>query len=162
MKKYFMMFATVLMVFILNQVTYAHCEMPCGIYDDAMRIKMIRESIATIEKAMKQIDELSKAQPVNYNQLVRWVNTKEEHATKIQETASEYFMCQRIKPAEPTDKEKYDAYILQLTLMHELQLYAMKSKQTIDLDNIQKMKDILDKFEIAYFGHKLEEAAPGK
>ena len=110
---------------------------------------------------MNQIEELSKAQPVNYNQLVRWINTKEEHATKIEEIASEYFMIQRIKPAEPADKEKYDMYIQQLTLMHQLQIFAMKSKQTIDLDNIQKMKEILEKFEVSYFGHKLDEVVPG-
>ncbi|MDY6953871.1 MAG: superoxide dismutase [Ni], partial [Thermodesulfobacteriota bacterium] len=33
----------------------AHCEIPCGIYDDQMRIDMIAEHITTIEKSMKQI-----------------------------------------------------------------------------------------------------------
>ena len=161
MKKFYTLFAIAVVMLFIGQKGFGHCEMPCGIYDDEMRIKMIKESIATIEKAMNQIEELSKAQPVNYNQLVRWINTKEEHATKIEEIASEYFMIQRIKPAEPADKEKYDMYIQQLTLMHQLQIFAMKSKQTIDLDNIQKMKEILEKFEVSYFGHKLDEVVPG-
>ena len=45
-----------------------------------MRVKMIAEHIQTIEKSMKQVVELGSQTPVNYNQLVRWVNNKEHHA----------------------------------------------------------------------------------
>jgi len=38
----------------------AHCEIPCGIYDDEMRINMINEHIATIEKSMNQIMKIEK------------------------------------------------------------------------------------------------------
>ena len=64
----------------------AHCQVPCGIYDDAVRIIQIREHVTTIEKAMNQIDQLTndESSAQNMNQLVRWVNTKEEHATFIQ------------------------------------------------------------------------------
>jgi len=74
----------------------AHCEIPCGIYDDQLRTQLIAEHATTIEKSMKQIMELSKADPVNYNQLVRWVSNKEDHATEIQQIVSQYFMTQRI------------------------------------------------------------------
>ena len=30
----------------------AHCEIPCGIYDDQTRVQLIHEHIGTIEKAM--------------------------------------------------------------------------------------------------------------
>lgn len=139
------------------QKASAHCEVPCGIFDDEARIKMLREDIVTIEKAIRQADELSKASPVNYNQLVRWINTKEDHANKIQETVSQYFMAQRIKPAEPSDKAAYDKYLAQLTAMHDLMIYAVKSQQSLDLANIAKMNEALDRFEVAYFGHKLSE-----
>ena len=33
---------------------FAHCEIPCGIYDDEMRLKMIAEHITTIEKSMRR------------------------------------------------------------------------------------------------------------
>ena len=81
----------------------AHCEIPCGIYDDQLRAKLIAEHATTIEKSMKQIIELSKAKPLNYNQLIRWVSNKEAHATKIQNIISQYFLTQRIKP----DQKKY-------------------------------------------------------
>ena len=63
----------------------AHCQIPCGIYDDQLRAKLIAEHAGTIEKSMQQIIELGKANPVNYNQLVRWVSNKESHATEIQD-----------------------------------------------------------------------------
>lgn len=136
---------------------YAHCEVPCGIYDDKMRIEMIKEHITTIEKAMTQIKELQEAGMVNYNQLVRWITTKEMHANYIQEIASQYFLTQRVKPAEQSDEEAYDKYISQVTLMHELLIYSMKSKQTLEQEWIDKMRMTVEKFEIAYFGKPVDE-----
>ena len=66
---------------------YGHCQVPCGIYDDAVRIDQIEEDIATIRKAMGMIKGLSgKSDAQSMNQMIRWVNTKDEHASKIQES----------------------------------------------------------------------------
>ncbi|MFP4449151.1 MAG: hypothetical protein ACLFPH_10490 [Bacteroidales bacterium] len=35
--------------------------------------------------------------------------------------------------------------------MHKLQIYAMKAKQTTDLEHIEKLMTTLKKFEDAYF-----------
>jgi len=59
------------LVWALGARARAHCEVPCGIYDDALRVRVIREDLATIEKAMKQIVALSKAPDRNANQLAR-------------------------------------------------------------------------------------------
>ena len=72
----------------------AHCEIPCGIYDDKMRISLLEEHIATIEKSMGMIMELDNSK--NSNQTVRWIMNKEEHANKFQEIVSQYFLTQRI------------------------------------------------------------------
>ena len=108
---------------------------------------------------MNKIAELQSAETINYNQLVRWINTKEHHANLIQEIAEQYFLTQRIKFADPADKEKYDKYIVQLTSMHQLIVYAMKSKQTTNVANVEKMKGALEAFEESYFGehrHKVD------
>ena len=144
---------------IVSKIGFSHCEVPCGIYTDELRIELIKEHIQTIEKSMTQIAELQSADEVNYNQLVRWVNTKEQHAKLIQEIAEQYFLHQRVKFAEPADEEKYKKYIAQLTSLHQLIVYAMKSKQGIDQANIEKMKDALTAFEESYFGehrHKVD------
>ena len=62
---------------------YPHCQIPCGIYDDDARLAAIREHIGTIEKSMRKIDELGTAEKPNYNQLVRWVGNKQQHADEI-------------------------------------------------------------------------------
>ena len=66
----------------------------------------------TIQKAMKNINELSnnKTVPQGLNQLVRWVNTKEEHAQHIQDVIMQYFLAQRVKPKN-VDDEGYTDYV---------------------------------------------------
>jgi len=124
----------------------AHCEIPCGIYDDQLRSDLIGEHITTIEKSMNQIIGLSKGEPSNYNQLVRWINNKELHANKLQEIVTQYFMTQRIK----LDAEKYNEKI---GVLHQMLIHAMKSKQTTDLKHVEKLRELLKEFEKLYFGH---------
>jgi nickel superoxide dismutase len=138
-------------LFAVSSPAFAHCEIPCGIYGDSLRITLMFEDITTIEKSMNQINELSKADEINYNQLVRWVVNKEEHAEKLQEIISQYFLNQRIKIVDVSNAESYSKYIKQLTLLHQLMVYAMKSKQTTDLQYIDKMRDTLHAFQHAYF-----------
>lgn len=131
---------------------FAHCEIPCGIYGDSLRVALLYEHIETIEKSMKQIIKLSAEEEVSYNQVVRWVMNKEDHANKIQEIVSQYFMHQRIKPKDSSQTGEYAKYIKQLTLMHQLSVYAMKAKQSTHLIYIEKMREVLHNFEHAFFG----------
>ncbi len=124
----------------------AHCEIPCGIYDDKLRIQQIAEHATTIEKSMKQIMELSKGGPTNYNQLIRWVSNKEAHANEIQHIVSQYFMTQRIKPDAKQYTEK-------LAALHNMLIYVMKCKQTTDINNVKMLRSSLKEFEGLYFGH---------
>ncbi len=149
MKKIIVCFNTVLLSFIIFLPKLsAHCEIPCGIYDDELRAKLIAEHAGTIEKSMKQIMSLSK-DPANSNQLVRWVSNKEAHATEIQHIVSQYFMTQRIKP----DQEKYTE---KLTVLHQMLLAAMKCKQTTDVSHVNDLRVLLKKFEVLYFGHSVD------
>ncbi len=127
----------------------AHCEIPCGIYDDQQRIDMIREDITTIEKSMTMIEQLSREDPVNYNQLIRWVDNKEAHAQKIQDVVFQYFMTQRIKPSAVRDPVTGAAQ--QLHLLHELAVEAMKAKQTVDPAHVKAMRDLTSAFAESYF-----------
>ena len=124
----------------------AHCEIPCGIYDDQLRADLIAEHLTTIEKSMKHIMELGKKDTVNYNQLVRWVSNKEKHANEVQHIVTQYFMTQRIKP---TAKE----YAEKVVVLHKMLIHAMKCKQTTDLSQVNALKSLLKEFEVLYFGH---------
>ncbi len=125
----------------LFAVSYAaaHCEIPCGIYDDEMRINMMTEHITTIEKSMKQILKLET------NQLIRWVMNKENHANEFQEIVTQYFMTQRIK----VDTENYAK---KLIVLHKMLVYAMKCKQTTNLSHISTLRSFLKEFHVLYFG----------
>lgn len=151
MKKTLIVLTVVIFSIILTKTVTAHCEVPCGIYNDELRIELIKEHIQTIEKAMNQINEIQSSSAINYNQLIRWINTKENHATMIQEIAEQYFLTQRVKFTEPTDTNKYKKYINQLTYLHQLIVYSMKAKQSTDITNITNLSSALGKFENAYF-----------
>lgn len=72
------------------QLVLSHCQIPCGINDDPMRFDMMAEDIRTIEKSIRQIDELSAGKDKNYNQLVRWIDNKDYHADKLREHLAEF------------------------------------------------------------------------
>ena len=42
---------TVLIFLVLPIKLFSHCQVPCGIYDDAARIIQIKEDFGTIKKA---------------------------------------------------------------------------------------------------------------
>jgi nickel superoxide dismutase len=132
------------MVFFTAATAYSHCEIPCGIYDDEMRIQMVREHITTIEKSMTMIISLKKEKAHDANQMVRWVMNKEKHADEIQHIVTQYFMTQRIKPETKSYHEK-------LELLHKILIYSMKCKQTTDLNNIKELNAAVDKFNSLYF-----------
>lgn len=131
----------------LSIQAFTHCEVPCGIYDDQLRISLIKEHIGTIEKSIKNIESLGSSEIKDYNQIVRWINTKESHANEIQEIVSQYFLTQRIKK----DSEQYTE---KLEILHQILIYSMKCKQSLDLTNIEKLNSLIGEFENLYFDHK--------
>jgi nickel superoxide dismutase len=147
--------AVIFLVFIFSTghlvSLFAHCQIPCGIYTDNMRIEMIQEHLLTIEKSMNQIVELSKEGDKNYNQLVRWINNKDEHANYIQEIVDKYFLTQRVKPVDPSDQKNFNDYTQKLVILHQMLVFAMKTKQTTDLQNVEKLRELVNDFVKLYF-----------
>ncbi|NOQ27222.1 MAG: superoxide dismutase [Bacteroidales bacterium] len=137
----------------ISNKSYAHCEIPCGIYEDTLRIELIKEHIVTIEKSMNMITKLSGEETPNYNQIIRWVNNKEEHANKLQDIVTQYFLNQRIKPVSDENSDQYKKYTNHLTILHKLLVFSMKAKQTTDLMYIDEMNQLVNLFEESYF-HK--------
>ena len=145
-KKFFQMLMMLGTLLFIASFAAAHCEIPCGIYDDEARMGLLAEHITTMEKSMKTIMDLQNTQPLNYNQLVRWIMNKENHADAFQEIVSRYFMTQRIK----TDMNNYNKI---LTVLHRMLVYAMKCKQTTDLSHIETLRTLLKELQTLYL-HK--------
>ena len=143
-KRFFQSLVGVVCVAVLVGTVFAHCEIPCGIYDDQARFSTILEHITTIEKSMKQIKGLEKEKSPDFNQMVRWIINKEHHATEIQTIVSQYFMTQRIKP-------KAKDYPQMLALLQQMLVYSMKCKQTTDLSNTTQLRVLVKQFHQLYF-----------
>lgn len=138
----------VLLAFLLIPVkaTWAHCEVPCGVYGDERRFAHMLEDHETIRKAIDQIVELAGTHdPDETNQMVRWITTKEAHATSIQHTIAQYFMTQRIKSDQPD-------YNAKLTSAHAVMVAAMKCKQAADPETAGALEEAIKAFQKAYEG----------
>jgi len=79
------------------------------------------------------------------------------HADELSHIVTHYFMAQRIKIVSEGNPEEYKKYVKKLTLLHEMLFHAMKSKQTTDTANVEKLKSLLNQFHESYFG-KVAEA----
>jgi nickel superoxide dismutase len=116
------------------KVACAHCQIPCGIYDDYARVVSMLEDAATIEKSVNLIIELSgKADAQSQNQLVRWVMNKEKHAQNIIAAMNDYFLTQRVKPDQKDYTER-------LTKHHAVIIAAMEAKQHADMKYVDALK----------------------
>jgi nickel superoxide dismutase len=133
---------------VLPGQAHAHCQIPCGIYDDYARIQAMFEDAATVEKSAKLIAELAgKSDAQSQNQLVRWVMNKENHAQKIISTISNYFLTQRVKPSQKD-------YLDRLRKHHAVIIAAMKSKQNADVEYAETLKKSIEDLASYYPEHK--------
>lgn len=129
----------------------AHCEIPCGIYGDEARLVALDEDLRTVEKAMGQISALNDMGDVqSANQLARWVSAKEEHANRIQRVVSQYFMTQRLKVPDTEDDAAFETYTKKLVLLHKILRGAMKCKQSVDLEEVEAVRDLIHEFKHTY------------
>jgi nickel superoxide dismutase len=135
------------MILALSAQTFAHCQIPCGIFDDQARIHEMEEHVTTIKKSMNEITRLSAEETPDYNQIVRWVNNKDEHAEKITEIVTYYFLEQRVKASQAEEK-----YVAELKVLHAIMVNAMKAKQTVDLEYVEKLNELIHQFEHLYLG----------
>ena len=151
MKAHHIIALAAMSLFCATSPLLAHCEVPCGIYGDDARFSAIGEDIMTIEKAMGEISELAtKMDGQSANQLARWIVTKEEHANKIQQVVTQYFMTQRLKVPAASDKATFAAYTNKLVLLHKMLRTAMLCKQSVDLAHPKALHDLLHEFKTAY------------
>ena len=136
--------ASLLFSTLFSGYIFGHCQVPCGVYTDDLRFMQMLEDQTTIEKSSKLILELSsKDDGQSYNQLARWVATKESHASKIQKIIAEYFLTQRIK----SSSKHYEKL---LKGAHSVMVAAMKCKQSTDASTAKDLKSSILAFQKIY------------
>lgn len=147
-----MNFLSVLARFLPTKIAYAHCDVPCGIYDP----KPAQIAAQTVLKMVQKIKELdSSATPQNDNSnnrnaFVRMVWTKEEHVRKCKEELlilwTDYF-----KPE----------HLPQFPNLHEVFWQAAKlcskNKQEVNIEAAKELVEAID--EIAEIFQKTKSAS---
>lgn len=117
----------------------AHCQMPCGIYDDSLVFGDMKQCLATMAKAVAEISSHEMDSPAAINQMIRWVGKKDLHSDRFSEDVAEYFLKQRI----PLDADNLDA---KLKSAHILLVLSMRAKQTVDAQLIEDLKKEFERF----------------
>lgn len=117
--------------FFPSQTVYAHCDVPCGIYDP----KPAQIAAATVAKMVEKIEALPEEQSVaDKANFVRYVWTKEEHARKCKEELlilwTDYF--------KPEHLEKFPD--LHTTFWQAAKLCS-ENKQHVSKESAQKLVD---------------------
>ncbi len=131
----------------------AHCEIPCGIYDDHAQIAAMRLDAKTVGKANAQLislmsDAMFAGDPVaiaqHANTMMRWVIVKEEHSKKIQHTVAWYFMTQRVQRPADEDADAMQKYYTQLAAFDAVSTAAMKASQSTDESSHEALLAAID------------------
>jgi nickel superoxide dismutase len=130
--------------FLMPTQLAAHCQVPCGIYDDHARVDAMLEDAATVLKATQKLKELAGTHdPQGQQQIVRWVMNKEKHAQAIIDTISDYFLTQRVN-------EKQEDYAERLMKHHKVIVAAMKAKQRASHVSAEALSDAIKELIVYY------------
>merc|ERR1719235_2282558 len=125
----------------------AHCQVPCGIFTDNLRIEGMIEDAATIRKSVVQSQELHAAGKLqDIHQLSRWIMTKEDHAQKIMTTIGDYFLAQKVKKDLLTPEEYKEV----LVLHHAVMVAAMKTKQSSEAGPVDTLDAAIEALKPVY------------
>eukprot|EP00529_Nitzschia_sp_RCC80_P036863 CAMPEP_0113500170 /NCGR_PEP_ID=MMETSP0014_2-20120614/32161_1 /TAXON_ID=2857 /ORGANISM="Nitzschia sp." /LENGTH=199 /DNA_ID=CAMNT_0000394439 /DNA_START=225 /DNA_END=824 /DNA_ORIENTATION=+ /assembly_acc=CAM_ASM_000159 len=132
-------------------ITLNHCQIPCGIFDDPAMVNQLKQSCTTIRKAIVESNKLHAdyvdTTPLNANQFIRWVVTKEQHADDIIKTVSDYCLCQRVKrPLFKTEEE----YLKALKVHHQVLQAAMMAKQSMDVEACDALEHAVERLSKLY------------
>ena len=144
LKRIILLFALCFVTVILPQKAQAHCQIPCGIYDDHARVHKMLEDAVTVKKATVKLSELAgKNDAQSHNQIVRWVSNKESHAQKIIATISDYYLTQRVKPDQADYAERLKKH-------HAVIIAAMKAKQNADSSHADALIESIEALKTYY------------
>ncbi len=128
----------------------AHCQMPCGIYDDQMVYDQINQFYLTMFKAVKALDHNEFKTDEDRNQFIRWVMTKERLCNEMATLITEFFLQQKIQPI--------DDNIELLQSAHKLLFLLLAIKQNVDIKIIKEFGKEWEHFK--YLFHPETECKP--
>jgi nickel superoxide dismutase len=121
----------------------AHCQMPCGIYHDEMVFDLIDQFVETTVKAISVLQDNKFATVQERNTFVRWVVQKDKEADEVANLIMTYFLQQKIKPGE-------EKTIKRVLSAHQLLVYLVQIKQTVDLKAVNDFYEEWERFKLMF------------
>ncbi len=147
------LFIRILIKILPERIAYAHCDVPCGIYDP----KAAQTAAATVVKMVQLIEELPKENPsVNdRNKFVRCVLTKEEHARKCKEELlilwTDYFKPEHLNKFPDLHDTFWQAAKL-----------CSKNKQEVSLESAKQLVKAVDEIADIFNTSKTPSTSSGQ
>ena len=134
-------------------VINAHCQLPCGLYNDDIQFAKISQDAETISRACVLILQ-TQTDPNSLNQAIRAINTKDAVADDLIDVVANYFLAQRIVPVEPDgDNQAYERYVRQLVLTNKIIRAAALCKQSSEPEKAEELKQLIQQFQHAFGQH---------
>lgn len=117
----------------------AHCQMPCGIYNDQMVYDKIDEYFMTMVKAVSALKDNKFENLHDRNQFVRWITEKDAQSDEVANVITTYFLQQKIRPG---DEDNFDL----VKSAHKLLFLLVAIKQNVDLKIVHEFGKEWDHF----------------
>lgn len=117
----------------------AHCQMPCGIYNDQMVYDKIDEYYKTMVKAVSALNDNKFTNLHDRNQFIRWVTQKDKQSDEMADVICTYFLMQKIPP---DDEDSFDL----VKSAHKLLFLIVAIKQNVDLKIVNEFGKEWDHF----------------
>ncbi len=152
MKKLWMFKAALLTAVLLGSnpsTLTAHCQMPCGIYHDAMIYDLIDQYAETMAKAVTVMNQ-SKFETVREkNEFVRWVMEKEKESNDTSQLITSFFLQQKIKSGEADTQKRTES-------AHKLLCLIVAIKQNADIKIVESFTEEWEKFKLMFHVEEYE------
>lgn len=140
------MFLSLFLKVIPEKTAFAHCDIPCKIYDP----HAAQVAAHSVIRMIQMIDEAKKEELEEKEYLMhiaRLTGVKEEHAEIVKREVriiwGDYFKEEQIKQFP-------DIHIL----VHDIMMLASKTKQTLDIESANKLLTKVQEFSEAFYKTK--------
>jgi len=128
---------------LYSQSVEAHCQMPCGIYNDAMIFDKGDEYFLTMYKGISVLNNSPFSTVKEKNDFVRWVVTKEKMSDAFAEILTSYFLQQKIKPGDLDTPKRLES-------VHKLLFGLVAIKQNTSLEYVEEFSKEWEKFKLMF------------
>ena len=129
------------------EIAYAHCDIPCGIYDP-IQAKIAAQTVVKMVMRIQALEQPGTGAEADYtNKLNRYIVVKEEHAQVCKKELDilwhDYF--------NPTHLEKYPDIHTKFWQANKL---AARNKQNVDLDAAKELVGTVDEIATIFWATK--------